>query len=62
MPVWLIKYLIGLAFFPALLVGIAFLFLAATYMQVTAEREEEKRDTNHYRGRRVRRGRYQANR
>lgn len=60
MPVWLIKTLIGLAFFPALLVGIAFLFLAATYMQVMAEREEEKHDSNRNRGRRVRRGRYQA--
>ena len=33
MPVWLIKTLIGLAFFPGLLVGLALLFLAVAYMQ-----------------------------
>lgn len=37
MPVWLIKTLIALAFFPALLVGLALLFLAATWMQVNEE-------------------------
>jgi hypothetical protein len=34
MPLWLVKTLIGLAFFPALVVGVALLFLAATWMQV----------------------------
>lgn len=40
MPVWLIKYLIGLAFFPAILFGLALLFLAATWMQVNEEGED----------------------
>ena len=41
MPVWLIKTLIALAFFPALLVGLALLFLAATWMQVNEEVTED---------------------
>lgn len=41
MPVWLIKYLIGLAFFPGLLAGLALLFLAATWMQVNEEETED---------------------
>jgi len=45
MPVWLIKYLIGLAFFPGLLAGLCLLFLAATWMQ-TMDKEEEDADAN----------------
>lgn len=41
MPVWLIKSLIALVFFPALMVGVGLLFLAATWMQVNDEKEEE---------------------
>jgi hypothetical protein len=41
MPLWLVKYLIALAFFPGLLVGLALLFLAATWMQVMHEEEED---------------------
>ena len=41
MPLWLIKSLIALAFFPSILLGLAFLFLAATYMQVMDEEEKE---------------------
>ena len=45
MPVWLIKYLIGLAFFPGLLVGLCLLFLAATWMQTMDEEGEEDDET-----------------
>ena len=41
MPVWLIKYLIGLAFFPGLLAGLCLLFLAATWRQVNEEVTED---------------------
>ena len=45
MPLWLIKYLIGLAFFPPLLAGLCLLFLVATWMQV--QEEEEESDHEH---------------
>ena len=63
MPLWLIKYLIALAFFPALLAGVALLFLAATWMQVEDRRREEEHGKSEHNGRRrTRRGRYQATR
>lgn len=42
MPLWLIKSLIGLAFFPPLLAGLCLLFLAATWMQVREEETSEE--------------------
>lgn len=45
MPLWLVEYLIALAFFPALLFGLCLLFLAATWHQVK-DREEEDRYAN----------------
>lgn len=45
MPLWLVKTLIGLAFFPAILVGLCLLFLAATWMQTMSE-EGEDADAN----------------
>ena len=42
MPLWLIKTLIGMAFLPALLVGVCLLFLLITYFQVVEEAEEDE--------------------
>lgn len=39
MPLWLIKSLIALAFFPGLLVGVGLLVLGAAYLQTKEEQE-----------------------
>jgi len=41
MPTWLIKYLIGLAFFPGILACLCLLFLGITYHQVKDREEAE---------------------